>query len=338
MTLLPLAQADVTPPPLRQATAPLDQATPLRLPRGATVTVEGLATTSFDGTEFDAFRTFHGGSGSPGGLFEVEAAGLRIVREVADRHQYVLEATGTTGPACKAAAVASPCLAPRLRPLAQERLQTERDFAATLKGHMMVTTTLPPPPPRSRLAAKVALGFGGVLVVGLLVAVVFGVLAARRRSLLGQVLAAAKEARRAATGDPSLAILFPKIDDLVARGQSLDRARRVCAAKLSRVSRRAIEQRRAAWQLSGAAGAKEASEALGHEAAEASRLEQDFASSIAGLERIASALRALALRVRDERGVAARADLADPVDELTRELDVREAALAELEPDLRSKA
>ena len=66
------------------------------------------------------------------------------------------------------------------------------------------------------------------------------------------------------------------------------------------------------------------------ELAEAARLESDLASSVVGIDRVAAALRLVALRSRAHRGTRARAATADPVDALVSELDRRDSALHEV--------
>jgi hypothetical protein len=100
---------------------------------------------------------------------------------------------------------------------------------------------------------------------------------------------------------------------------------------LSKIDRPALEAKRATWAASMAADAREPLDWLTAELAEAARLADDLASSVAGLERIAAALRVLALRTRSHRGTRARARVADPVDVLAGELDRRDDAIAEAE-------
>jgi hypothetical protein len=100
---------------------------------------------------------------------------------------------------------------------------------------------------------------------------------------------------------------------------------------LKTIDRAGLEAKRAAWATSSSPDAREPLDWLTAELAEASRLGEDLASSVAGLERIAAALRVLALRARSHRGTRARTRVADPVDALADELDRRDEAIAEVE-------
>jgi len=91
----------------------------------------------------------------------------------------------------------------------------------------------------------------------------------------------------------------------------------------------ALAKRTEACAQSATPDAAEALAWLTAERAEAVRLEGDLAASIAGLERIESALRVVAMRARAHRGVRARATRADPVDAVAAELELREEGLAE---------
>ena len=69
--------------------------------------------------------------------------------------------------------------------------------------------------------------------------------------------------------------------------------------------------------------------ALDAEAAEADQVEVDLASAVAGMERIASSLRALVLRARAERGTRAVVAGHDPVEAMRGELALRDDATSE---------
>jgi hypothetical protein len=69
--------------------------------------------------------------------------------------------------------------------------------------------------------------------------------------------------------------------------------------------------------------------ALDAEAAEADQVAVDLASAVAGMERIASSLRALVLRARAERGTRAVAAGHDPVEAMHDELALRDDATNE---------
>jgi hypothetical protein len=138
------------------------------------------------------------------------------------------------------------------------------------------------------------------------------------------VCAAAAQARRAITGDRTLAPAHAQIAELVARAAELERCRRGAAGRLDRIDRLELAAKRAAWSRSTAPGAADTMALLAAEEAEADRLAADQAASVAGLERIAAALRIVPLRARD---AGPRRTGADPVDALLGELAARDAAL-----------
>ena len=313
---------------------PLDRVVPLDigLKAGGSVTLTGSVQSSFDGTVFDALvQRSDAPNAKPyvGGLFDAEAGGLRVVEQHQGTHVYTLAATGAIGRACAAAGVSSPCLATRLPQLAHERLLTQAELARSLSGGVDIdvaaTSPSPPEPAKDH----------GVLGLGIAFAAAFAAIAswrfarARRNEPLGQVYAAARKARRAIRKDPTLAVVGAQIDDMVLRAQRLDEARRACSKKHAGMDLRGIDAKRASWARSGAAEAPEVLEWLTAEAAEAARLRVDISSSMVGLDRIASALRVLALRARDHRGTRARVATHDPVDALASELSIRDEAIAE---------
>ena len=87
--------------------------------------------------------------------------------------------------------------------------------------------------------------------------------------------------------------------------------------------------RRAAWAGSTAPDAAVALAALDAEAAEADQVAADLTSAVAGMERIASSLRALVLRARAERGTRAVVAGHDPVEAMRDELALRDDATSE---------
>jgi hypothetical protein len=151
----------------------------------------------------------------------------------------------------------------------------------------------------------------------------------RLASAIGQVRAAAAEARRALKGEATLAGARAQIEPLLARADELDRARHACAARLARLEPARLANRRAALSASTAPDALVALAALDAEAAEAEQVAVDLASAVAGLERIASSLRALVLRARAERGTRAVIAGHDPVEALRGELALRDDAKSE---------
>jgi hypothetical protein len=309
---------------------PLDRVTSL----AGEVVVRGELRSSLDGSTFDAVTQrdqFPPLAGHPaprlGGLFDPGAGGLRVVEQDPATHVYRLAPTGAAGPACEEAGVASPCLVPRLGVLAHERLVTVGAFGATLGGRIEAEPLAPP-----AVSAQAASAFGWLAAgAGLLGAAALArhVRRARRASAIGQVRAAAAEARRALTGDVTLARAREQIEPLLARAEELDRARHACAARLARLEPGRLESRRAAWAGSTAPDAAVALAALDAEAAEADQVAIDLSSAVAGMERIASSLRALVLHARAERGTRAVVAGHDPVEAMRGELAMRDDATSE---------
>jgi hypothetical protein len=120
---------------------------------------------------------------------------------------------------------------------------------------------------------------------------------------------------------------------MVVRAMALDAAHRACAHRLRSIDRAALERRRAA---AASAAAPETTAWLDQESQEASRLEDDAAAAALGIERIESALRVVALRLREHRGVPVRAPRFDPVDAAASELGTRDEAIAETDAVLDS--
>jgi hypothetical protein len=313
---------------------PLDRVTALPLDPGATFAIHGLVRTSLDGSVFDVAWQSDGlspGHWRTGGLFDLAAGGLRIsglrVGPQHPDHEYTLTSTGPVGPACVAAGLSTPCLVPRTAELAHERLQTVAEFASTLSGGVEMDPAVVPPIPRETLNEAAVVG-AVLAVVGFLTGLV---LFARRRArtALGRVRAVAREALRLSRGDLTLEPLGAHVRSLVDRATQLDVARGACLRALQRIDRKALEHRAEACARSNVPEAAEALQWLTAERAEAARLESDLAASVVGLERIESALRVVVLRARESRFVQARAPKADPVDDVARELELREEGLAE---------
>jgi hypothetical protein len=312
---------------------PLDRVTALALDPGASVVVRGLVTTSVDGSAFDATTQWDGlspGASRPGGLFDLEAGGLRIAEQHPERHEYALAATGSAGAGCAAAGAPSPCLVPRLATLAHERLRTQAELATTLHGGVELEGVVAPPAPP---AAPEIVAMATILALAAAVAGVAAVAVAwwqrRARSSLGRVRAAARAALRAVRGDTTLDRVRAEVHAMLARAVELDRARRACTRRLGRIDRAALDRKRDAFARSGAPEAAEALAWLTAEQAEAERLASDLSSSVAGLQRIESALRVVTLRVREDRGTRARIARHDPVDAAAAELSLRDEAHAE---------
>lgn len=316
----------------------LDRVTALQLDTGAQIVVHGAVSTSVDGSVFDAVMQADGlspGAMRAGGLFDLAAGGLHVVQQSVDRHEYTLASMGTPGPACVAAGIGSPCLVPRLAVLAHERLKTSAELAGTLTGRVELEGVVAPPAPPVEPVVADTLSAGAV-VAALAIAAWAALVARRRRaaSAIGRVRTAAREAIRATRGDPTLAALRSQVQAMLARAEQLDTSRRAFAARLARIDRASLEQRREAMARSTSPDAAEALAWLTAECAEAERLQSDLSSTLVGLERIESAMRVVSLRAREGRGTRARAAHADPVDATALELVLREEALGEVEADV----
>ncbi len=310
---------------------PLDRVTALALDPGASVVVRGLTTTAVDGSSFDAamqWDALTAGASRPGGLFDLAAGGLSIVEQHPERHEYVLASTGETGPACAAVGAPSPCLVPRLATLAHERLRTQAELAATLKGGVELEGVVAPPAVTPQTASRLE-GAGALLAAMIAAGLALVWMARRRRSLLGRVRRASREALRATRGDPTLDAVRTQVRAMVARACELDGSRRACARRLGRVDRTALDLKRRVYARSQTPGATDTLAWLAAEQQETLRLEHDLASSVLGLERIESALRVVTLRLREDRGTRARIVRHDPVDGAAAELRLRDEAMSE---------
>jgi len=295
----------------------LDATTPLSMAPGDTLLVSGVLASSATGTELE-----------PAAAFDLEAGGLEV-ESPPTRGVARLRASERAAPGCASAGVASPCLVPRVSDVAHQRLMTTAEFRRSLSGswtlEILHATAEAAAPPRESLAAPVAgVGFFAAAATAL-----FARLRRRKRTPIGDVYAAALAARKATRGDLTLAVVRSQIDELVVRADMLEAARVESRKRLAVLDRGALEKKREAWSRSSSPDASEAVAWVTEELAEAARLDADLASSLAGLERIAAALRVLALRARHHRGTRARAPKSDPVDALASELDRRDAAMNE---------
>jgi hypothetical protein len=225
--------------------------------------------------------------------------------------------------------VASPCFVPRIAELAHARLETRGELAATLSGDIVLEGVVVPP----RAAAPdptPAIAFGGTIAVVLAAAwLTFAVLRQRARSAIGRVRTAAREALRATRGDPTLDRVREEVTAMLGRAADLESARRACKARLARVDRSALDRKRDAHARVASPDAADALAWMTAEQAEIERLESDHASSILGLARLESALRVVAMRVREHRGTRARVARLDPADGAAAELRLRDEALDE---------
>ncbi len=302
---------------------------PLSLAAGDGLEVRGFLKTTFDGTIFDAATRTDGAVTSLGGIYDLAGGGLRIVEMDSVAHVVKLAATGEDAPGCRAAGLSGPCLIPRTAHLAHERLLSVEEFQRTLVGSLDATEIRRPEPLVAPRTLKVLTRVGAALGFFALACVGLALLRARRRSPLGQVRTAAQEARVRTQGDATLAAVRAEIDGLVAQAESLDRARRDNEKKLRKIDRKEIERSKQHWAGSTAPDAAEVCRWLAAESAEADRLEADIAASVAGIDQIAASLRVIALHAREHRGVRVRVGTDNPLDNVGRELALRERALHE---------
>jgi hypothetical protein len=324
---------------------PLDRVSALAFDTPGNVRVEGLVSTSIDGSTFDPAFTWDGlvpgasHAAVAGGLFDAAAGGLRLVEQHVDRHVYVYAPTGELGPGCVLAGVSSPCLVPRLASLAHDRLRTQTELEASLAGSIQVDEAglIAPEPVRDGGGVLViGVFFAGLLALGLAIA---RWLLRRAATPLGRVRAAARGALRElrGDGDVSRAPLRAHVRAMVARAVELDAAHRACTHRLRSIDRVSLERRRAT--VASAPPARAPAETicwLDQESQETSRLEDDAAAAVLGIQRIESALRVVALRLREHRGVPVRAPRFDPVDAAASELGTRDDAIAETDAALDS--
>ncbi len=303
---------------------------------GGEIVLEGALRSTIDGAVLDAATRTDYALGvpttRPGGYFEIERAGLRLVTSDPITHSVKLVASGGDASACEAAGLAGPCLVPRTKDLAREGMIAEGELARSLHGkieakvpRVAVAAPIPPAP----LASYGLFGAAGLL----LGAAGASFARKRRASPMGRVRAEADRARAATSRDPSLGELHRKIVDLVARAESLDATRLACEARARKIDRAALLGRRATLEK----GGPEAADTLGwidREIAEADRVDEDARLAIAGIERVIAALSVIALASREERGVRVRAEVDDPVEAVRVELERREEARAEVEDEV----
>lgn len=296
----------------------------LSVTKGDSVVVQGLVATQHDGVAWDAVTHLEGDKFVAGGLYRLDGVGLRLEHHDEARHLTRFVVTGEEAPLCALHGLAAPCLVPRLEELAHERLLTTEGFVATLRGTMAVAEQKAPAPvPAWHRFAKVT---GGVLALAVpgLVLLLLGA-ARRRRTPLGQVYAAAAEARRATRDDPTMERVASEIDGLVARAVDLDRALATHRRRRARLDRAEVERKLA--RLGPETEANEETRLwLLDERAEIDRLDADIAATAQGLEQIAASLRVIALsgRARRDERPARLTGLRD-------ELALRDRARAEVE-------
>lgn len=320
------------PPPPPSTHVALRELTPLALPDvtpGEEIVLKGTVRTSFDGTVYDAITRTDLRPDGPltrrGGLFEPETTGFRVASHDAAKHEVHLIATGTSGEACAAAGVPSPCLLPRVTEAAHERLLTATEFRATLVGEL--SAELPEAPPAAVPATRAAGAVSGALGLLLAILALVGLVVARRAEPMSAVKRAAARALSEIKGDRAFATLRAKIDALLQHAEGLEQARRTTAARLAKLDLAALEAK--ARALAAAGAADDVRGWAEKELEEGRKLQRDHEKAVFGLERVVSALGVVALASREERGVRVDDAVKDALAEVEDELVLREQALAE---------
>ncbi|HQP34395.1 MAG TPA: hypothetical protein PLI95_04435 [Polyangiaceae bacterium] len=180
-------------------------AIPVDAAPGDEIALRGSLYSSHDGSRIDAAATFWpadapgGPSIDPGGWFDLEGGGFRLVSHDAHTHEVHAIATGGAAPACNALGVSSPCLPLRLNHQARSRLLGSSDWTASLSGQLDLwveasSAATPSPAIATRLPSPAVL-FATLLAAVVLVTVL--VLFRRRsRSPAGRLAAQARRVRR----------------------------------------------------------------------------------------------------------------------------------------------
>jgi hypothetical protein len=119
---------------------------------GGEIVLRGSYTSAYDGSIVDAATTTWppgapgGASVDPGGLLEInDAYGCHLTSRDPVTHVVHAVCSSEGGAACSAFGVAAPCLPVRLRPQAQSRLMTDRDWLDSLKGPGLTIQGMAPP-------------------------------------------------------------------------------------------------------------------------------------------------------------------------------------------------
>lgn len=203
----------------------LTRATKLDLKPGEELTLSGSVVTKSDGSVFDAStRTdivANQRVARPGGILELEGTGLSLVAQDSTGHIVHLVASGEAAPRCAELGTAGPCLVPRTKILAHERLMTETEFVSSLSGTLEVS--LPPVAMTSALNPWLKPIGRGALGLGLAMLIAFGIAAiVRYRNAPLQVLARqAKRTRTALLKRREYVALVPHVVTLEGKARAL---------------------------------------------------------------------------------------------------------------------
>lgn len=301
------------------------------LPAGSEIAFKGFLRSSNDGAVFDAAtRTQRVGAENvtlPGGLFDLERTGLKVTFQDPKTHDVRLTVTGADAPACRALGMGGPCLLPKTKELAFERLLTESEFASTLSGTMEIRTpevAAAAPTGTSKAPSFVALGAA----VGLLSLAFANMRKQKAKTVMGQIAEAAKAARAATKGSPALAEVHKRIGALCDRASTLEQSIKDIDTRLGKLDKKSLHERRAQLQASTDEAAQKALSWVEREMEMVQKLERDREAGRAGLDRVLSALRVVELKARDAKGPEVQFD---EVDEIERELAIQAEAEAELD-------
>ncbi len=308
------------------------------LPEGAELSVRGSIASRFDGTRFDAATrtdTLPDGSTSTRapGFYDLAAGGFEVASHDAKTHDVTLRAKNVARAraTCAAAGMIAPCLLPRVRDLARERLLTESEFEGTLTGAIHPELTAQVVAPRAPLAAWTAF-MGGA--TALLAAVLVAMRAARTssRSVTKRL---ARDARSRTASDPTLATVHASIADLMMQAERFEHARIRTHAALAGLQPENEAKLRA--RIAASSDERDPVRAAAvRELAEIDRVRADARAAREGIERVQATLRTIALASREHRGVRVAA-AGDATNEAIDALALRDAASEEVEEmDLRA--
>lgn len=329
--MLALALDDAPAPAAPRRTGRIDvtTATLAEFSAGTRLRVRGEVRTRYDGARYDAERrvdddgkvSLSGAGIDQAGWLFVESAGWRLDRAAgsAPRGQTTLVASGSEGTVCTALGLASPCLVPRLEPLARERLLTTAEFASTLSGslHFEEEPRLPASPFfRASLAFWTLAGLLASVAMG---ATLLRFVKQRRGRPIARIVRAAAGARRTVRGTPNEHALCTQIDSLLSHARVLVEAE-------ARVTQH-LEERGASVVNPPDARSDDRRRFGARVASELERLRGERERARHGLAEIEAALAVVALKAIEVDSAADRGAVA--LVHLERELSITEEAVAE---------